>query len=164
VHQSSFYSVRGRALKSIVETPKTWGSGPDYADRWLPPVSVPSNRSIDIDARAVNAAGDHLSLEVAAPPGLAPIATNILAGPYMVEVQGMRIVGHTGSGLVVTRLHGGRGDVHLVVNTRASRAISIGRGISVVSSLAALSLLGWWLLGAWRRRLAIRESRSDRSA
>jgi len=151
-HQSSYYSVRGDALKSLTDTPKTWGSGPDYADNWLPSVQVPANRSLNIDARAVDAAGNHVSVDVAAPPGPQPIATNILAGPYLVEVSGVRVVGRTGSGLVVTRLNAGAGKVHLVVSTRASRAVTLGRAISAASLLAVLVLLGWLMIGGWRDR------------
>ena len=151
-HESSYYKVRGDALKSVTEMPKTWGTGTDYADNWLPSVQVPANRSLNIDARAVNDAGNHVSVDVAAPPGLQPIATNILGGPYLVDVGGVRVIGRTGSGLVVTRLNAGAGKVHLVISTRSSRAIKLGRAISAVSVLAVLMLLGWLTIGGWRDR------------
>ena len=151
-HQSSYYSERGGALASVTETPKTWGSGPDYADSWLPSVQVPANRFLRIDARAVDPAGNYVSLDVAAPPGPQPIATNILGGPYLVEVAGVRVIGRTASGLVVTRLNAGAGNVHLVLRTRSSRAVTLGRAISVASALAVLLLLGWLIVGGWRDR------------
>ena len=132
--------------------PKTWGSGRDYADSWLPSVQVPANRFLRIDARAVDPAGNYVSLDVAAPPGPQPIATNILGGPYLVEVAGVRVIGRTASGLVVTRLNAGAGNVHLVLRTRSSRAVTLGRAISVASALAVLLLLGWLIVGGWRDR------------
>jgi hypothetical protein len=153
-HQSSYYAVRGRALKSLTEPPKTWGSGPDYSDRWLLSTSVPANRSLTIDAGAVDAAGNHASVVLAAPPGPGPIATNILAGPYLVDVRGVNVVGHSPSGLVVTRLHGSTGKVRLVLSTQSSRAVTLGRAITVASVLAALLLLGWLAIYGSRGRRA----------
>ena len=152
-HQSSYYKVRGDALASLTNTPITWGSPPNYADDSLPVVSVPANRSLSIDARLLNAAGNRVSANVTAPPGLQPIATNILGGPYLVDVSGLRVMGRTTSNqLVVTRLQAGAGKVHVVVSTRSSRAVVLGRAISVACALAVLLLLGWLVTRGWRER------------
>ena len=148
-----FFKDRSEALTPVTKTPITWSSSTDYRDRSLPIVSVPAYRSLSIDARLVNAAGNRVSADVTAPPGLEPIATNILGGPYLVDISGLRVIGRTTSNeLVVTRLHAGTGKVHVVVSTRSSRAIVLGRAISVASVLAVFSLLGWLTIGAWRDR------------
>jgi hypothetical protein len=149
-HQSNYYKVRGNALASLTHTPRTWGAAPDYADSSLPIVPVVAGRSLDIDARLVNAAGNHVSADVTAPPGLQPILTNILGGPYLVDVRGVRVVGRSENQLVVTRLHAGAGNLHIVLSTRSSRAVVIGRAISVACVLAVLLLLGWLMIGKRR--------------
>jgi hypothetical protein len=153
-HQSPFfYKDRSEALTPVTQTPNTWGSATDYADRSLPIVAVPPGRTLNIDARAVDAAGNHASVELAAPPGLQPIATNILGGPYLVDVSGVRVIGRTvANQLAVTRLHASTGKVRVVLSTRSSRAIELGHAISAASVLAVFSLLGWLTIGAWRDR------------
>jgi len=152
-HQSSYYKVRGYALASLTNTPITWGPPSDYADNSLPVVSVPANRSLSIDAHLLGAAGNRVSADIAAPPGLQPIATNIVGGTYLVNVSGLRVIGRTTSNqLVVSRLHAGAGKVHVVLGTRSSRAVVLGRAISAISALAVLLLLGWLVAKGWRAR------------
>jgi hypothetical protein len=142
--QSQWYKYRDEALAAVTSVPKTWYSGPDYADNSLPLVPVVGKRVINIDAKEVDVAGNKVSTEVNAPPGPQPIATNILGGPYLVDVSGLRVVGRTADHqLAVVRIHGTSGKVHVVIGTRTSRAVVLGRVITIVCVLAILALLGW---------------------
>jgi hypothetical protein len=151
-HQNSFYRTRSNALISTTRTPRTWGSAPDYGDNSLPIVPTPPDRTLTIDAGLVNAAGDHASADVAAPPGTQPILSNILAGPYLVDVKGVRIVGRNENHLVVARLQPGSGAVHITLSTRSSRAVVLGRALSAASLVALLALLVWWTVHRLRTR------------
>ncbi len=151
--QTNWYLKRDEALVPVTTVPSTWYAGPDYADDSLPLVPVVDNRVIDIDARQVNAAGNKASVDIDVPPGPQPIATNILGGPYLVQVSGLRVVGRTADHqLSVVRIHGASGKVHVVISTRVSRAVVLGRVITIVSVLVILALLGWLIVGGLIRR------------
>lgn len=153
--QTEWYRKRDEALVPVTEVPTTWYSGPDYADNSLPLVPVVDNRVIYINPRLVNAAGNRVSVDIDVPPGPQPIATNILGGPYLVDVSGLRVVGRTADHqLSVVRIHGSSGKVRVVVSTRTSRAVVLGRAITVASTIALLALLGWLLASSWRARRA----------
>jgi len=153
--QTNWYRNRDEALVPVTTVPTTWYSPADYADNSLPLVSISDNRVIDIDARSVDAAGNRVSADVDVPPGPQPIATNILGGPYLVDVSGLRVVGRTADNqLAVVRLHPGSGRVHVVISTRTSRAVVLGRAISLASVLAILALVGWLGSRSWRERRA----------
>jgi len=142
--QTNWYRKRDEALVSVTTVPTTWYAPPDYSDNSLPLVAVASNRVIYIDARQLNAAGDGVSADIDVPSGPGPIATNILGGPYLVDVSGLRVVGRTADNqLAVERLHPGSGKVHVVIGTRLSRAVVLGRVLTVASVIAILALLGW---------------------
>jgi hypothetical protein len=151
--QTNWYRKRDEALVPVSTVPTTWYSGPDYADNSLPLIPIAGNRTLNIDARRLDPAGNGVSADLDVPPGPQPIATNILGGPYIVDVRGLRVVGRTADNqLAVTRLGSGTGKVHVVIGTRASRAVVLGRAITVVSVLAILSIVGWLLMKGRRER------------
>ena len=52
----------------------------------------------------------------------------------------------------VVRIHGSSGKVHVVIGTRTSRAVVLGRVITIVCVLAILALLGWLSVGGFIQR------------
>lgn len=136
---------RGVGLGQIHALPGSWTEGLSYADASARSVPVPGKRALDLSLRGLSAGGTSLVETVDPPSGPAPILTNLAAGPYLISVSGLQVVGQSG-GFVVVRRPRGRptGPVRVGVDTAGSAGVVAGRLLSV---LAALCLLG---LGAAR--------------
>jgi hypothetical protein len=134
------YSKREEALVSTAATPRTWYDQRSYNDHHAPVVSVPTKRLLIIEPSAVR--GDRLSAWVQAPPGMAPIQTNIAGGSYLVHLAGLTWIGRDAHGFaVVRRLTNGSGPVHIVLETSHSVPVELGRAISILACLAILVVL-----------------------
>jgi MYXO-CTERM domain-containing protein len=88
---------------------------------------------------------------VSLPPGLAPFATNIVGGPYLVHVGGgARVVGRTSKGeLVLKRTTDGFQPVNVDVRGQLSAPVVLGRITTAASGALLLALA---LAAAVRRR------------
>ncbi|HEX3517709.1 MAG TPA: hypothetical protein VHT29_01595 [Solirubrobacteraceae bacterium] len=158
--QTNWYRKRDEALVPVTTVPTTWYSGADYADNSLPIVSVPNNRTLNVDPRLVDAAGNGLSAMLAMPAGMQPVATNIVSGPYLVHVDGLHVLGRTeGNRLVVSRMRPGGGDVKVTVTTRVGGAVLLGRIVTTVSALGILLLLAWLGWRGWLERRGVASPR-----
>jgi hypothetical protein len=134
------YSNRNAALASVNVAPGSWASVGDY-DEWQAKIlTVPRNRTLLLVPGAV--AGDRFAAWMNAPPGPAPIQTNIAGGPYLVHLSGLRLVGRNSEDLaVVKRLNGGAGPVHVVVETTHGTVVELGRILSLTGLFAVLAVL-----------------------
>jgi hypothetical protein len=134
------YKNRDEALANVDHVPLTWYDHASYNDDSAPLVSVQVGRLLKFSPSQVH--GDRLSLWVDAPPGLAPIQTDIAGGQYLVHLSGLRWIGRDRYGFaVVQREREGSGPVHVVVQTTLSTAIIAGRALSALGLLAILAVL-----------------------
>jgi hypothetical protein len=144
------YADRAVALRSVNLTPATWYGTEDYSDRQAPQVPVYDDRVLFIEPAAVH--GDRFAAWMAAPPGPAPIQTNISGGTYLVHLRGLRVLGRNPAGLmVVQRLHGGNGPVYVVLETTPSALVELGRALSLLALLLVLAAILGVAVRACRR-------------
>jgi hypothetical protein len=132
--------------------PQSWYAANQFEDRSLP--VVPTTAQFTFDATHVE--NDRLAGLVSLPAGLAPFATNIAGGPYLVHVGGgARVVGRTEEGnLVLKRTTDGSQPVPVELSARLSAPVVLGR-ITTVASAALLVALA---LAASIRRLRRRSA------
>lgn len=138
----SWLPGRDAAVATTVQPPPTWYAPPQFGDGAAPlmrptlrrPLKVPVEEEI------------RDSYRVEYPPGPAgTAATNIVTGPYFVEVSGATPVGRTEAGQMVVHLSASPRRPRVVeVSAKESATIVGGRWISIVSllgSIAALALI-----------------------
>jgi hypothetical protein len=136
------YDNRQEALVSPNKTPRTWYDPGSYNDDSARIVSVPSERALAIDPTKVR--GDRFAGWVEAPPGLAPIRTNIASGSYLVHLSGLTWLGRSSYGYaVVRREKPGNGPVYVVLQTKRSPVIVAGWVLSLAGLVAVLAILAW---------------------
>jgi hypothetical protein len=129
-----------------------------YDDRSLP--VVPTTAEFTFDPTQVK--DGRLVASASVPPGLAPFATNIAGGPYLVHVGGgVRVIGRTssreecplgcteGGKLVLQRTTSGSGPVPVELSAALSAPVVLGR---ITTGLAAAVLLALAVIAAVRRR------------
>ena len=147
-----FRPRQGAFANGPTTPPVTWYAPYDYGDGSLPLFAPPPNRAIILPTPSPGQR--RLVVDVGLPPGRAPIATNVAAGPYVVRVGGVRVVGRTDGGeLVVRPQPGGRRTAHVVVTAEAGGWQTAAGTISVLCLLAILCLL---TVLAWRGGLGSR--------
>lgn len=139
--------------------PPTWYSPAFYRDNSAPAVAVAPGRSIRFAPATVH--DDRLRATVTRPRGPQPFSTNIAAGTYLIDVHGLKPVGHTptpqyadaGAGLMVLQREAGSHSANqLEISPRKAGPLVIGRWISVASILALAGLAGAALVTSLRRR------------
>ena len=131
---------RSEALKSANVLPPGWYDPGSFLDGRAPVVPVPPGRNLTIPPSQVK--GDHFAAVMNVPPGPQPIQTNIGAGNYLVRIAGLEWLGRSvGGDAVVRRPHGGSGPLRVAVETAHSRAIELGRLLSILAILAILAVL-----------------------
>jgi hypothetical protein len=157
-HTPTSSSSRGQVLHGPrTLLPESWYGGDDYGDRSLPVIAT-TGRKFTFYPTAVE--DDRLTGVVPLPPGLAPFATNIDGGPYLVHVAGgARVVGRAEvGGLVLKRSTDGSEPVPVELKAQLSAPVVLGR---ITTAASAALLLAWALAAAVRRRrrrLAARRS------
>jgi hypothetical protein len=155
------YVNRSEALVSVNILPNSWYDGGSFRDYLAPQVPVPDERELLIEPGQVH--GERFVALMNAPPGLAPIATNIKGGSYLVRIAGgLEKVGDNPYGeAVVKRVTEGSGPVEVVIETAHSAVVELGRVTSVLALLAILVVI----LGAGvRARRARRTEEADRGS
>ena len=131
---------RYQAIASVHEYPKSWYAPVDYADQSAPIVTVAPDRVLNLNPATFE--GNGVTLTVTPPPGSAPFAIDILAGPYIVALHGLDDIGRTTGGeMVATRQDNGSGPVRLTVSLRSGGDIAAGRAITAACLLALAMLL-----------------------
>lgn len=132
--------------------PPTFYDPWSYADSAEPIVDVPPSRQIDLPAPAPG--GIRSSVTVKLGRNRAPMATNIAAGPYVVQIAGMRQVGRTAEGFMVVAPEGRRSASELSVRADAGATGAVGTVVSLLCLLGSLGLVGFLAVrsGLTRRR------------
>lgn len=144
------YHDRGNALVSTAVAPRTWYDVDSYDDRSQPITSTGGRVLIVAPGRVRS---DDVTLSVAAPPGRAPFAMDLAAGPYAVRVGGDLVRdGRAPHGAAVLRRVGpGAGPATLTLAT-AGGVITAGRGISLIAvAVMLLALIATAVRSARRR-------------
>jgi hypothetical protein len=142
------YSNRADALRGPTLLPASWyWPKNEYNDRSLE--LVPTTETFPFDPTQVK--DDRFAGLVSPPSGLAPFATNIAGGPYLVHVGGgVRVVGRTDEGnLVLKRTTDGSQPVPVELRTQLGAAVVLGR---ITTAAAAAVLLALAVVAAVRRR------------
>jgi MYXO-CTERM domain-containing protein len=148
-HTATSMSSRGQVLHGPrTLLPESWYGPDDYGDRSLPVIAT-TGRKFTFYPTAVE--DDRLAGVVPLPPGLAPFATNIDGGPYLVHVAGgVRVVGRAElGGLVLKRSTDGSQPVPVELRAQLSAPVLLGR---ITTATAAALLLALALAAAVRRR------------
>jgi hypothetical protein len=151
----SSYSNRADALRGPPTLlPRSWDGLNDFGDRTLP-VLAPKEK-FTFDPTAVD--DDRFAGAVSLPPGLAPFATNIVGGPYLVHVGGgARVVGRTAEGyLVLRRTTDGSQPVPIELRAQLSAPVVLGRITTAASAALLLALALAAVVRHRRRRSAAR--------
>jgi hypothetical protein len=149
------YKDRQEALFDVNAAPRTWYDPGSYHDNLAPVVNVAPGRLLLINPAHVH--GDHYAAWLNAPPGLAPIQTNIGGGSYLVKLSGLTWVGRDTYGYaVVKRSRPGSGLVHVVLQTASSAPVVLGRATSVAACLVVVAFLALVCAGSLRQRRRLR--------
>lgn len=133
----SWLSGRADALQSPLQPPQSWYAPLQFADGSAPIVkpTLPDPLLVPLES----AGKDRYELTYSPGPG-GTARTNILTGPYLVDVSGARPVGRTGAGAMVVRLPGSRHRPRSVVVEAAwGTAMTVGRWLTIVLLFVALA-------------------------
>jgi hypothetical protein len=134
----------------VTQPPGSWYDKGSYRDITQPVVATAPNRRVDFPITPDAWAGFDIGIDV--PSGSRPFATNLAAGPYLVDVDGLRWVGRTSDGYAVMAREPGTvvsGPVHVTVRPADHLPAVAGTWISVG---AILGIVGWLSALAMRRR------------
>jgi len=145
-HYKLTYDDVRDALVSRSIAPRTWYSNNAYHDTRAPIVAASSRRWLVIDPKTVS--GNSATLSVTPPPGREPFLINLGAGPGVVRISGVELLGRHKEGVVVARRPAaGSGPLTLTVKTTATARTGV-----VVTLLAILALIGAAIGAAVRSR------------
>jgi hypothetical protein len=85
-----------------------------------------------------------LEADVQFPPGHGPLATNVAAGPYVIQIEGVKWVGRTLNGLAVVEPERPNArTAHVVVRADAGGVETAGVVISIACLIGSLALIAW---------------------
>jgi hypothetical protein len=149
----SWLTGRDEAVASTIQPPPSWYAIVQFGDGEAPVVqpTLPQPLNVPIEE------GVRDSYAVEYPAGPAGTAqTNIDTGPYLVDVNGATPVGRSEAGQMVVRLPASRQPRTVVVSSKDSGAVVVGRWISILALVG--SLIGVLTILWMRRR---RGSQSD---
>lgn len=137
---------RTAAFETGPTTPPSSYYGSDvYGDYSLPFVKTQPTRTLVLPVPEPGQT--RLEADVPLPPGHGPLATNVAAGPYMIQIEGVKWVGRTLNGLAVVepeRPHAKT--AHVVVRADAGGLGVAGVVISILCLLGGLALIVWMAL------------------
>jgi len=133
--------------------PQTFYDPYSYSDSSEPIVETPPKRIVYLPVP--EAGGTRSEMPVDLGRDRSPIATNIAAGPYVVAISGMKLVGRTPGGAMVVAPEGRGGNSQLVVHADAGAIATIGTVVSILCLIGVLALVGTLAVRSWvqnRRR------------
>jgi hypothetical protein len=132
------------------QPPTTMYSMNDYYDESLPVVPAPPV-TLYFPPPAIS--GDHITLPYPPSLGGALVESNLLAAPYLVSVNGAKVVGRTPDGRMVMRLSSPRGAGGSVTLSRSDRVpVVLGRWVSLLGLVLLVATLVALSVGALLRR------------
>ena len=132
--------TRSCALLSMTSFPQTWYAGADYSNATERLISVAPARKLTIQPSAIGT-GDRYSANVPAPPGQAPILTNIVANDDLVTISGgLEVIGRSAAGtFVVRRLRATSKTVPIDIRQAATAPVDLGLALTTVSAIIVLA-------------------------
>ncbi|HEY8217627.1 MAG TPA: hypothetical protein VIH82_10865 [Acidimicrobiia bacterium] len=138
---------RSEVLAPGPRVPRSWYDGGVYRDDSpdTPVLDAPRGfkRQIHFD---VERARDGALTEVKNPhSGSGPILTNLAAGPYLVHVDGLDVVGRTDSGFLLLRRPAARpkGPITVHIGRPTTGAVQGGRVAAIGAAIALLAVVVW---------------------
>jgi hypothetical protein len=138
-------------------TPDWWYDPNSYGDASRPLVEVDPQRRIDLP---IPAPGEtRSSAVVRLPSGSAPILTNVAGGPYVVRIEGAKVIGRSGDGRAVIESPTSGPRTRRI--TAVGDAGAVGTIGTIVSIVSALALVAWTAVLALRARRANRDPEHD---
>jgi hypothetical protein len=148
----SWLTGRDEAISSSFQPPPSWYAGLQFGDGTTPLMqpTLPAPLLVPVEE------GIRDSYRIEYPPGPAgTVQTNIATGPYLVDVSGATLVGHSETGQMIARLPASpRHPRVVVVSAEDGPAVTVSRWVSIVSLLGALAALAGALVLRRRRRAA----------
>jgi hypothetical protein len=120
--------------------PETYYDQFSYADSSSPVVETGPGRSVSMPVPAPG--GTRSEIRLVLGKSRSPIATNIAAGPYAVQVSGMKDVGRTPGGSVVVAPEGDRREAVLVARADVGGIGTLGAVISILCLIGAFAAIG----------------------
>jgi hypothetical protein len=144
------YTNREAVFTSVHRTPRSWYD--TSIDTDISARVVKTSRDFAFDPTAITS--DHVTLRVDLPPGRAPTATNILAGPYAVTISGEAVrAGRTaGASTTALRRTSDASGPATVDIASAGGVLTTGQRISELSVALLLAGLAVGVARMWRRR------------
>lgn len=158
----SAFRHRADALTPHGVAPGSWYDADSYNDVSRAVVRVVPGRRVELDARLEHGGAFEQVMDL--PAGYQPIATNIAAGPDLIDVRGAVPVGRTKGGtgtcyfcgrptMVIKRPPGHpTGPIEIRITGASNWPVVVGRWLSIASSLAAMSWIAAIGLASPRRR------------
>jgi hypothetical protein len=136
----NFHPRRDAFANGPTTPPQTYYAERSYADASQPVVEVPRQRTISLPVPEPGQT--RLAEQVRLPPGSGPLATNIAAGPYVVRIEGMKVVGRTAAGMMVVEPSRPRArTARLVVVADGGGAQTLAGILSILCLVACLGLV-----------------------
>jgi hypothetical protein len=124
--------------KGPTTPPKTFYADSNYADGSQPVVAVPRHRAVTLPVPSPGQ--ERLVARVPMPPGPAPVVTNVAGGPYVVRIEGVRVLGRSLPGMAVIKPPPGRHRWATVVVVADGGTLQLVAG--VISILCLVTSLG----------------------
>jgi hypothetical protein len=138
---NSDWHPRTLAFESGPTTPPPSYYGSDiYGDTTLPLISKPPKLGLALPVPEPGQTEVSETFEF--PSGLGPLGTNVIGGPYVVRIDGMRVVGRTSAGFSMVEPNSPDATkVHLTATADAGGLETVGAAISIAAIIGCLALL-----------------------
>jgi hypothetical protein len=129
------------AFESGPTTPPPSYYGSDiYGDTTLPLVEKPPKLGLSLPVPEPGQT--EASEEFEFPPGSGPFDTNVIGGPYVVRIDGMKVMGRTSAGFTVVEADSPRTTkARLTATADAAGLETVGAVISIAAIIGCLTLL-----------------------
>lgn len=145
----SWLPDRAAATVSAGEPPQSWYAPLQFADASAPVVEPSYEGELELPVTGPK----RDSYTVVARPGSAgTVATNVLAGTYLVDVSGAEPVGRTADGRMVVELSASDRPREVTVEASWGGAVEAGRWISLAAVAIGVFSLAWALADGRRLR------------
>jgi len=145
----SWLPSRATAIASTATPPESWYAFVQFGDASEPlgEPTLPGEIKVPVDE------GIKKSYTVTVPPGPeGTILTNVVTGPYFVDISGAEAVARNPESDQIVRLPASSKPREVTFSSHWESKVSVGIWITVLCLAASLIALIWGLAGAWTRR------------
>ncbi len=140
---------RDQAVASTATPPESWYAFVQFGDASEPlgEPTLPGELKVPVDE------GIKKSYTVTVPPGPAgTMLTNVVTGPYFVDITGAEAVARNANSDQIVRLPASSKPREVTFSSHWETKVTVGIWISVICLAAGLIALIWGLAGAWTGR------------